>query len=324
MSQYYRPRQSQRGPSPHSSVAREQEREQLSLQIDLEDSIYVFPNPSSSAGSSPLSPSLGSDISAPTDLTLSRPSGSRSRSRNSSDHGSFSQTKSISGRMPTNIGRRISVGVDGDPEVEIWDWNTDMDTSVAVSEESAVGLEDVDRTHRWNVLVPRRNHSSRRDPFSSSSLWRARQQQLDYVTSRTASVPRSTHRRHRSVDSVAGSIADHSRIRIQMLSFIASLLFIDEATIRLLTHPSSESALFLGHSYSDEHPSDEHDGPPHGAAKLLAGSDEKQTLKEGLAIACDPSVLPFNPFALPRPSGLWDLVNGVWTNSGRAWREVWT
>jgi len=133
-------------------------------------------------------------------------------------------------------------------------------------------------------------------------------------------VPRSMHRRHRSVASDPGSIARHPYIRFPMLSFIASLLFIDEATIHLLTQSPSESALFLGHSYSDEHPSDEHDicRTPHGVIKLLADSDDNRTLKAGLAVASDSDILPFNPFAFP--SGLWSLVSGVWKNSGFAWR----
>ena len=306
MSQYYRPRQ-QHVPS---SVSGERERGRA-LRIGVEDFVYVFPTPSSSGGSGPSSPAFGSDISAPTDLTLS--SLSVSQSRDSSNHGSVSRTRSI-GRMPT-LRRPFSVGVDGDLEL---DW-ADMD-SMAVSDENVVDSEEIDRAHRWSFLVPRR---SRRDRVSSTSLssWRARQQQLNSPTSRTTSVPRSTHWRHHNIDSKPRPTV-YCQKRIQMLSFIASLLFIDESTIRLLTQTSSNSALFLGHSISDsdKHLSDEpdvHNSPPHGIIKLH--SDENRTLKDGLAVAFDPDLVPRNPFALPdlRPSSLWGLVNGMWTISGR-------
>jgi hypothetical protein len=107
-----------------------------------------------------------------------------------------------------------------------------------------------------------------------------------------------------------------------MLSFIASVLCIDESTTSLLTHPSSESALFPQNIDSDEHPSDEHGGMPHGLTKLFAGQG---SLREGLAVACDPEFTPSNPFAFPslQLSGLCSFVNGVWISGGRVLREVW-
>jgi hypothetical protein len=281
--------------------------EQHLLQIDLEDSIYVFPNPSSSAGSAT---SLGSDISTPTDLTLSPLS--RSRSRHSSNNGSFSRTRS-SGHVPLSIRQR---GVDGDPELEIWDWNTDMD-GVAVSDESSLNMEEVDdRAHRLELLTPRR--------VSSSSLWRARQQKLDSITSRALSISQNTHRRQRNVDSDLGPIILSHHKRMPMLSFIASVLFIDESTFSLLTHPSSEPALFTRHLDSGEYPPNEHSGA-HDIVKLFAGSEERRSLREGLAVACDPEFTPLNPFAFPslRLGGLRSLVNGVWIDSRRALREIW-
>jgi len=219
--------------------------------------------------------------------------------------------------MPVRIGRRFSIGTDGDPELEVWEWNTEMD-SLTGSDEGAVDIEEVDRAHRWNLLASRQLQR----PVCSSSLWRARQQQLDSATSRTSSVLRSTHQRHPSDPGLI--IPCHHKCI--PLSFIASLLLVDKSTIGLLTHASSESALFPGHSYLDEQPTDEHNETPHGATKLFADLEGDRTLLEGLAVACDPEFIPFNPFALPslQLSGLWSIVNGVWRNGGRAWRDVWT
>lgn len=314
MSEYYRPRQPLREPSSHVSPSRDQQTGQRLLEIDLpEDSIYIFPNPSSSAGSAPSSPSLRSDISVPTDFTLS----SESRSRHTSDHDGFRQTRSGHGRTPVNIRRRLSVGTDGNPELEIWDWNVDVDS---VTVESAVDIEDVDQLQRWKFLTPQRGR------VSTSSLWRARQQRLDSVTKRIPSVPRNTHRRYRSVDPDPGPTIPYHHQRIRMLSFIASLLFVDESTIRLLTHSSSQSALFPEHLICDEYPPEEQDGTQRGAIKPFSGLEGTRALREGIAVACDTEFASSNPFAPPnlRLSGLWGLVNGVWINGGRVLREIWT
>lgn len=317
MSQYYVPRPSApRTSSSQVSAPRQSERDPF--QDDLESSIYVFPNPSSSAGSAPSSPSLGSDISVPTELTLSNLSDLRSR--HGSRHGSVSRERS-GASVPMDIGRHFSVGAEGDPEVEIWDWNADTE-SIAVSDESVVGLEgQIDRAHRWELLTLRRG---RQDQISTSSLWRARQQQLESVMSRHASSPPRMHQRELSHDSDPGPIIRHPHTRIPMLSFLASLLFVDDSTVRLLTHPSSESALFPGHTSSvdEDHSPSEQERALHSPVKLM---DNNQTLKGGLAVACDPDFLPFNPFALTSLpiNSLLGIVNGVWNSSGRAWREVW-
>ncbi|KIM89225.1 hypothetical protein PILCRDRAFT_2487 [Piloderma croceum F 1598] len=307
---YYRPRQSQRASSTRVDP-RDRETEQHLLQIDLEDSIYVFPNPSSeSAGSS-----FGSDIATPTDLTISPLS--RSRSRHSSNRGGRTRSSS-SGHVSLSIRPRFGIEAGEDPELEI-DWDTDMD-SVAATDESALNMEEADRAHRWKSLTPPELHR-----VSSSSLWRARQQMLDSSTSWTSSVSRNTHWRHRSVDSDLGPIIHDHHKRIPMLSFIATLLFIDESTTSLLTHPSSESALYPQNIDSDEHPSDENSGTSHGLTKLSAGLEGQGSLREGLTVACDPEFTPLNPFAFHslQLSGLWSFVNGVWISGGRVLREVW-
>ena len=172
---------------------------------------------------------------------------------------------------------------------------------------------EVDRAYRWELLNVRRFP---RDPVSSSWLWRARQQQLESATHGASPLQRC-----RSVERDPIVRLPHKRINIPMLSFITSILFIDDSTINLLAHPSSDSALFPGHSYPAEN-----EDIPFRAVKAVKGLEEHRTLKEGLAIACDPDNLPSNPFTLSGLGlgGLCRLVNGVWTSSESPRREIWT
>jgi hypothetical protein len=310
MSQYYRPRQSQQALSTRA-VSRDRETEQhlLQTEIDLEDSIYVFPNPSSeSAGSG-----LGSDIPTLTDLTLSPLL--RSRSRHSSNHGIRSRSSS-SGHVSSSIQQRFGIEAGEDRELEIWDMDAD---SLAVTDESALNMEKADLARRWESFTPPRLHR-----MSSSSLWRAHQQMLDSTTSWISSVSRNTHWRHRSVDSDLGLIIHGHHKHIPMLSFIASVLFIDESTTSLLTHPSSNPALFPQNIDSHEHLSDEHCGTRYGLTKLSAGLGQG-SLREGLTFACDPECTPLNLFAFHslQLSDLWSFANGVWISGGRVLQEVW-
>lgn len=331
MSQYYTPRPAtQRTSSSQASSSAGVERSPL--QVNPEDSIYVFPNPPSSSGSIPASPSIGSDISIPTDLTSSHFSDVRSRA--SSQDATSSRRTRLSSPPADSIGRHFSIGADGDPEVEIWDWNADDTDSIAVSDESSgVDLEaEIDRAQRWELLTHRVQRVPR-DQISTSSVWRARQQQLDHESRfrplHNVPLPTKLHRRHRSNASDPGPLVIHPHIRIPLLSFIASMLFVDESTVRLLTHPSSESTLFPGHSSSVDEESTEDEDEPRETKLLSSTSEESgsQRLKEGLAATCDHDLFPFNPFSLTRSirfNGLWGLVNGVWSSGGQAWREVWT
>jgi hypothetical protein len=101
---------------------------------------------------------------------------------------------------------------------------------------------------------------------------------------------------------------------MSMLTFIASLLFIENSTVDLLINPSSECDLFHVHLYPHEHLLNDHDEALHGATKLFASLGEQRTLRDGIAAACNPEITPVNPFSPPSLSGLWGLVN-VWTRT---------
>lgn len=119
-------------------------------------------------------------------------------------------------------------------------------------------------------------------------------------------------------------------IRLPLLSFFASFLSVDDATLRLVTHLPAHSVLLFPGPVS--FPSDEgaretsDSGETHGIDALLEPSSRQQrALRDSLAVACDETILPSNPFGLSISSlvGLLDIVRGVCAGSRAALREVW-
>src|SRR6266550_972046 len=113
----------------------------------------------------------------------------------------------------------------------------------------------------------------------------------------------------------------HARIHIPFLSFILSLLPIDDSTVFLLTHTSPHSVLFPG----DEIMSDpclmvsERQGiADTKASQFLLEFDEEHSayarLREGHAVACDYEsalIRPFFGLSLERLSNLLGFVRGL-------------
>jgi hypothetical protein len=256
------------------------------------ESIYVFPFPSSA----PASPSLSSEFSAPTDMDLSE--FSDMRSRDSSTH---------RGGVILNPGGR---GV----ETGSWDWTTDIVQPSEPGGVTSVVVEGAERMDRWEI-VNRRRHASGSLTRSSSH-----QPHFDSDSAHLRIIRRKRRRRSR-----AHSLP-HPRIHIPLLSVVLSLFSVDDSTLHLLTHTSSHSTLFPGHpSCLESTAADDWDeNPPHGVARLASRS-EHRTLREGCAVACDPTYVPSNPFIFSpfRLVGLWGLVSGVVVNGGKALREVW-
>ncbi|PFH54059.1 hypothetical protein AMATHDRAFT_838 [Amanita thiersii Skay4041] len=121
----------------------------------------------------------------------------------------------------------------------------------------------------------------------------------------------------------------HARIHIPLLSFFLPFLAVDDSTIHLLSHTSSHSVLFESDAIMSEpcatdviHPKKEDSSTLHGLSKFLLESSEERfsytKLKEGCAVACDPTYTPISPFLLAPPlqhlSGLWGLVYGFVAN----------
>jgi hypothetical protein len=177
---------------------------------------------------------------------------------------------------------------DGDDECEAKSWTSDK------------GDDPSHAARRWD-LIPEYLKSSgiRKDtPFL-----RMHGRPLD---SRRAPPERSTHRsaRSRTLDAVPDR-----RIHIPLLSALVSLLSIDDETSHLVTHLPAHSALFPG----PINPSDEEIEKAqeiHGVHVLLS---RHGALREGLAVACDESVLSSNPFRLSASPlfGLLYIVRGL-------------
>lgn len=300
MSQYYVPRpRTQRNASSSRPTRTEEESPAL-----LNDSIYVFPNPpsdpSSSPGSSIFFASNEHELYHSTVSYLSRREASRPRSDDSfvnvsaGRHGTFS----------TNS-----------PEIDVSDWATEEDV---ISEEFELEPDMVAGSRRGVMRMPLRPT-------------RLQDRQL-YVRSRTQSRTSvvSSCPTYRSMgDDQVDSDSPHPRVRIPLLDMIASLFSVDETTLHLLTHSTSHhgSILFPGHTISDALPQYELDDEEadtnniHGIHKLLMSpdisSDSWTSLKRGFVVVCNTS--PVQSIGIEK---LWGLVNQVWVNGERAFKEV--
>lgn len=311
--------------------------------LQIEESIYIFPTPSST----PASPGGSSTFSAPTDLTdtISLSTGTRSRDQSFSSSGRGRSRSSsyrsrargtATGSATRTQSRARSYETD-DLEVEYWDWAVESGEDVPDDDGIWEFEAEIERASRWDLptrlarrLSPLRALGS---PGSGPNVDFYEQHYRIFLRARTQSNSSSF-----SASSSLSSKLDptpHPRIHIPLLSFFASLLSLnlDEPALRLLTHSSTDSILFPGQRnlvLDGATPSgDKTDLPePRGLMRLRHVDDGSRppdrTLKDGLAVACDPSTLP-SPFSLPgftALAGLCRFVGGVWTNSGKAWQEV--
>ncbi|KDQ62318.1 hypothetical protein JAAARDRAFT_189655 [Jaapia argillacea MUCL 33604] len=369
----------------------------LSL-TSLDQSIYIFPNPPSASSpdalhsrSSSLTPS--SLFSAPSEFTFSGfdDEGGEVLGRDMS--------RSRSGSRVSAISRSRSTGSSG-IEVEVWDpdWTGEEDEGDILVEE---GEEDLERTSRWHVYHPFPSQPLPRDddlmrtmrprtisrhpldptripnPISNSNyaytLSLSRRHHNQQMRSRTQSQSLSPLRlRTQSQVSYASLSSSRSQppppphpslhLKLPLLSFITSLLSIDESTIHLITTTPAtattcgkgekrDSVLFDGaelHSGSlflDDESDDvsttssEGENPPtHGLLKFFhfAGTSETKSLlttirhNAGGSSESDEASAETDrerPNLLVVPNidlfGLWGLVSGMFGVSGKAWREVW-
>lgn len=245
-----------------------------SLDIDIgEQSIYIFPNPSS-VPPSPVSSSL---FSAPTDLPSSIDSSARhdnqpSRGRHctsslsaptatsrSGSAGSYQLVRrSVSPNTPTDTD--LDAYVDGDIEVELWDWTGSSVRSRgrgggSSEPEEWVLEEKVQRASRWALADADTHVHGRPFPLAASSA-HARGA-LDEARHRLSLGPLRSRANSRSRGCLGSGRppAPQPRIRIPLLSFFAALLSLDldDPALRLLTQaspPDGQSILFPGHSGS--------------------------------------------------------------------------
>jgi hypothetical protein len=354
MSQYYVPsrQQSHRraSTSPSTSSGDHHWRSQEgSLLADENYSRYIFPNPSSSNDpalvSSP-SYSHSSVFSAPTDgelyysTTCSGVIASPSRSGDERSDESY-----VDLNISLDARRLYDFHGAGDTD-EAWDWYGETaPVEDALSEDSS-GAEFEPVHGRWNVVdrvsgpavpaVPSRLLQPRLHPL----MPRARRFS-DYVRSRTHSrstaVSMSTTS-FRSTPDDQNPSTPHPRVRIPLLSLIASLFAVDESTLHLLTHSTTHhgSVLFPGHTLAEplslsESPTDvenaseigKNENEIHGFHKLLLSSDISsdswKSLKKGLAMVYS-NTAPVPSIGIVK---LWGLVNQVWVRGGQTLKMVY-
>lgn len=300
-----------------------------------EGSIYIFPVPSSI----PASPGSSSVFSAPSDFAENFTESS-GRSRNSSVSSRLTETT----RSRTSSLNRLSfVGEDteavyspvGDvgpePEVEAWDWMEGASDDLPIEDvswafEAGGGTRD---SERWRLV--RRSSVSRREPDSIPNA---------------VHPPLPSHRLRTQSSSSGISSArssrhtPHPRVRIPLLSFIASLICVDpdDPVLRLLTHSTSDSLLFPGQInlldspesvLSPENPlanafhtiGTTEAPQTHGLLRLLTVESSSKSVRDGLAVACDAQT-PFSFPSLSSISNLCRFVGDAWVSGGQAWREL--
>jgi hypothetical protein len=205
-------------------------------------------------------------------------------------------------------------------DLEEWDC-TASDSDMVLDERVSALDEEISSASRWDLVpehdqspdAPRLTHFLRMHgrPLESRKLPVAERTRAHAFTRSRAVPPPPT---------------THARIRLPLLSFFVALLSVDDTTLHLVTHASAHSALFPGPLC----PSDEGGGgirDSHETHEVSMGLEPSSSsaLRDGLAVACDESILPSNPFGLSMSpfAGLLDLVRDVCAGGRAALREVW-
>ena len=205
-------------------------------------------------------------------------------------------------------------------DLEEWDCTA---SDIALDERVSVFDEEISSASPWWDLVPEHDQQ----PPGAPRLTHFLRMHGRPLESRKLPVERTRAHAFTRSRAVSPLPATHARIRLPLLSFFVALLSVDDTTLHLLTHTSAYSALFPGPMC----PSDEGEGgggirdshETHGVSMRLKPSSG--ALRDGLAVACDESILPSNPFGLSMSplAGLLVLVKGVCAGGRAALREVW-
>ncbi|KAI0320529.1 hypothetical protein OF83DRAFT_1169235 [Amylostereum chailletii] len=267
--------------------------------------IFVFP-------SAPFSVPTPSSISSPQSVDDPTSIGSRSRTisliTTSTDDLSWDEVRSP---LDGSILNGDALGV------EDWEWPASVEGGIGVEEsmleEEIVRMSRLDfvADHHRRISSRQRNH-----PLAIRAAQNAPPSRLAYLRSRTTSAE--------SASIASFTPAPHPRIYIPLLSFFASLFSVDDSTLHLISHTPTHSSLFHGCSSLcdlEREPKD----VAHGVEALLCPRGEHESLKDGLRVACDVSLVPSNPFPLsPLPlTDIFHAVAGIWSGGNKAWREVW-
>lgn len=207
--------------------------------------------------------------------------------------------------------RRLSANTDinGDSECSIEEWDCIPHDTMPLDESESLSLDrwDLIPEYRAPLVVPQDTH-------------------FPHMHGRPLESRRPPPERwHRSACPAAPALppALHPRIRLPLLSVFVSLFSIDDTTLHLVAHSPAHSALFPG----PIRPTDEgtrNAQEVHGVLTLLEPSRQHAGLRDGLAVACDESILPSNPFRISASPliGLLGLVKGICAGGRAALREV--
>jgi hypothetical protein len=307
--------------SPASVESSDSRREEITLDSSVDGStIYVLSSPPS-ASPTPTGPHLNirSVRVAP-----SKWPGLTPREECTSNRTSAIPERSMDGMYESECMRspppQLFANTD-ECSIEVWDCTA---RDIRLDEyESVVLDEEILRASRWDLVpepqplgrTPQNTHFLRmhgrplesRKPLAERTHAHAAQV---FTRSRTVSPPPPV---------------SHAPIRLPLLSFFASLLSIDDATLHLISHSPAHSALFPGPICPSDERGTRDSQETHGINTLLEASCQQRALRGGVAVACDESILPSNPFGLSMYplAGLLDLVRGVYAEGRAALREVW-
>jgi len=274
-------------------------------------SIYVLSDPPAALPTTPSVPYPSISCSTPAAFSpLSRPM--------PPDESKNSSTGSIPGSSSIDLThdwecvrsvRRLSANTDinGDSECSVEEWDCTPHDTTPLDESESLSLdedEDALHAHRWDLI-----------PEYRATLAVPRDTVFPHMHGRPLESRRPPPERwHRSACSAAPALppALHPCIRSPLLSVFVSLFSIDDATIHLVAHSPAHSALFPGPIRpSDEGTRDTQE--VHGVLALLEPSRQHAGLRDGLAVACDESIFPSNPFKISASPliGLLGLVKGI-------------
>lgn len=202
-------------------------------------------------------------------------------------------------------------------ECSVEEWDCASHDIMLDESESVLDDKESLRASRWDLVFE--HHPSGGAPQDTHTL-RMHGRPLEPhkpPAERTRTFPRSR--------TVPPPPAPHARIRLPLLSFFVSLLSIDDATAHLIAHSHAHSALFPGPICASDEGGPRDSRETHGLDALLEPSDPHGALRDGLAVACDESILPSNPFGLSMSPlvGLLDLVRGVCAGGRAALHEAY-
>ncbi|KAI0076346.1 hypothetical protein K474DRAFT_1663191 [Panus rudis PR-1116 ss-1] len=325
---------------------------QQPLTVDLEDSIYIFPNPSSI----PPSPSGYSDFSAYTDLSPCSP-GALSQSDSSASciflHENASRHNDATSREVASFRAGATARTSDDSQSDL-DWTSLGDDAQFNVATSPVGQKASPSPLRmWPIQATPRSSAQRVYIAHFRSQIERRHHVLDlpreYECMRVRTLSNVTYA-SLSSSSNAHAVSPHPRIYIPFLSFISVILGLDldDPALRLLHNSSSDSILFSGQgnlagihdieaclgdsSNTETSQPTSSDSEVHGVARLFVYSDDSRLSTKAIrhALEATSSSLLNITSSVSVPSitssffGLCRLVGNVLVNERKAPRQTRT